>query len=68
MTVSYRLKGFEKRVLRMLFWPTRDEVIEEWRILHNEELYNLYSSSDITRAIKSRMKWARHVESTGEER
>jgi len=52
----------------MLFWPKRDKVIQEWRRLHNEELYNLYSSSDITRAIKSKMKWAKQVESTGEER
>jgi hypothetical protein len=52
----------------MLFWPKRDEVIKEWRRLHNEKLYNLYSSSDITQAIKSRMRWARHVESMGEER
>jgi hypothetical protein len=49
----------------MLFWSKRDEVIEEWRRLHNEELYDLYSSSDITQAIRSRMGWARHVESIG---
>ena len=59
---------FENRVLRTLFWPKRDEVIEECRRLHNEELNDLYSPSDITRAIISRMRWARHVESMGEER
>jgi hypothetical protein len=32
------------------------------RILHNEELHNLYSSPSIIRIIKSRrIKWAGHV-------
>jgi hypothetical protein len=38
---------FENRVLRRIFGPKRDEVTGEWRKLHNEELYNLYSSPDI---------------------
>jgi hypothetical protein len=34
----------------------------DWRKLHNEELRNLYSSSDIIRMMKSRrMKWVGHV-------
>ena len=31
---------FENRVLRRIFGPKREEVIGEWRKLHNEELYN----------------------------
>jgi hypothetical protein len=31
-----RLRAFENRVLRSVFEPKRDEVIEEWRKLHNE--------------------------------
>jgi hypothetical protein len=29
---------FEKRVLRRIFGPKSDEVMGEWRKLHNEEL------------------------------
>jgi hypothetical protein len=47
----------------------RDEVTGEWRKLHNEELNNLYSSSNIVRVIKSRrMRWAEHVALMGEGR
>jgi hypothetical protein len=31
-----------------------DEVAREWRRLHNEELYDLYSSQDFTRVNKLR--------------
>jgi hypothetical protein len=39
-------------VLRRIFGPKRDEVTEEWRKLHNEELRDLYSSPSIIRMIK----------------
>jgi hypothetical protein len=58
---------FEKRVLRRIFGPKRDEVTGDWRTLHNEEFHNLYSSPN--RMIKSRrMRWARHVARRGEKR
>jgi hypothetical protein len=41
---EHRLRVFVNRVLRRIFGPKRDEVIEGWRKLHNEELHNLYSS------------------------
>jgi hypothetical protein len=45
---------FENRVLRRIFGgPKRDEVTGEWRKLHSEELYNLYSSPNIIRQVKS---------------
>jgi hypothetical protein len=49
---EHRLKVFENRVLKRISGPKRDEVMGEWRKLHNEELRNLYSSPDIIRQIK----------------
>ena len=64
-----RLRVFEKRVLRRIFGPKRDEVTGEWRTLHNEELNDLYSSPNIVWVIKSRrIRWAEHVARMGERR
>ena len=52
---------FKNRVLIRIFGPKRDEVTGEWRKLRNEELNDLYSSPNIVRLIKSRMRWAEHV-------
>jgi len=46
---------FEIKVLRRMFRPKRDVVTGEWRKLHNDELNDLYSSSNIVRVIKSRI-------------
>jgi hypothetical protein len=51
---EHRLKVFENRVLRKIFGPKRNEITGEYRRLHNEELYDLYSASNIIRIIKSR--------------
>jgi hypothetical protein len=41
-------------VLRRIFGPKRDEETGDWRRIHNEELYSVYSSPNIIRVIKSR--------------
>jgi len=49
-----------------MFVPKRSEVTGEWERVHNEELDNLYCSSNIIRVIKLRiMSWARHVARMG---
>jgi len=56
-------------VLRKIFGPKSDEVTEEWRKLHNEELNDLYCSPNIVWVIKSRRtRWAGHVAGMGERR
>jgi len=64
-----KLRVFENMVLRRIFGPRTNEVTGEWRRLHNEELNDLYSSTNIVRVINSiRMRWAEHVARMGEER
>jgi hypothetical protein len=41
---EHSLRMFENRVLRKIFWPKKDEVTGDWRRLHIEEVYDLYSS------------------------
>jgi hypothetical protein len=39
-------------VLRKIFGRKRNEVAEEWRKVHNEELFDSYSSPNVIRVIK----------------
>jgi hypothetical protein len=55
----YILRVSDKRVLRRIFGPKREEVTGDWTRLRNEELHNLYASPNIIRVIKSgRMRFA----------
>jgi hypothetical protein len=58
-------KEHRLRVLRRIFQPRRNQVPGEWRKLYNEELNDLYSSLNILRVIKSRMRWAGNVACMG---
>jgi len=48
------LRVFEKKVLRRVFGPKRDEVTREWRKLHKEELNGVYFSPNSVQLIESR--------------
>jgi hypothetical protein len=63
---EHRLRVFENRALRGIFWPKRGEVTWGWRKIHNEEFHTLYSSPDIITMIKPRrMRWEGHVAQMG---
>jgi hypothetical protein len=56
-------------MLRKILVPERDEVRWEWRKLHKEELYDLYSSTNVIRVMKSRITiWEGYVTRMGERR
>jgi hypothetical protein len=49
-------------VLMSVFGPKWDKIMGDWRKLRNEEVCNLYSSSNIIRMIRSKsMGWVGHV-------
>jgi hypothetical protein len=51
-----------------VFGAKRGEVTGRLRKLYNEELHNMYSSVNIVRVIKSRMRWFGHRACMGEMR
>jgi hypothetical protein len=54
------------RVLRRIFGPKRKKVTGGWRKLHDEELHNLYASTNVVGVTKSRrVKWTGHVACIG---
>ena len=56
-----RLRVFENKALRNIFGDKRDGITGKWRKLHNAELHALYSSPNIIKNLKSRLRWAGHI-------
>jgi hypothetical protein len=56
-----RVFGWEQSAEENI-WTKGDEVVGDWRKLHNKEQHNLYCLPNIIRMIKlRRMRWAGHV-------
>ena len=59
---EHRLRVFENNVLRKIFWTKSNEIIGQWKKLHNPELHALFSSPNLIGNLKSgRLRWAGHV-------
>jgi hypothetical protein len=43
---------FENLMLIKIFGPKRDEATGKWKILPNEQLFDIFSSQDVIRVIK----------------
>jgi hypothetical protein len=64
---KHRLMALENRVLRKIFESNADKITGDWKRLHNEEPYGLYSSPKIMRVINSmRMRWSGRVARLGD--
>jgi hypothetical protein len=51
---EHGLRVLKNRIPRKVFQSKREEIIGDWRKPQNEELHNLYCSSDIVRMVMSR--------------
>jgi capsule polysaccharide modification protein KpsS len=60
-TVIQKLSVFERKILRRIFGPTKENKI--WRVKTNEKLYKLIKHKNITNYIKAqRLCWFGHVQ------
>jgi hypothetical protein len=60
---GHRLTVLRNRVLRVTFGSIGEKLTGGWRKMRNEELRNLYSSTNIIEMMRlTRMKKVRHVE------
>lgn len=62
-----RLRIAERRILRGIYGPVKDNTTQQYRMRTNRELEELYSQPDIVKIIKSqRLRWAGHVKRQGQ--
>jgi hypothetical protein len=54
-------------MINRLLQPEREEITEEWSISLNKKLLNLYSTLNIIRGNKFKMRWAGDVVRMGNE-
>jgi hypothetical protein len=61
-TDEKKLELFERKVLRKIFGPKKNEETNEFKHRTNDDLYELYNQPNIVAVIKSkRIGWAGHV-------
>ena len=66
-TIIQKLLVFERKLLRRIFGPTKENQI--WRIKTNEELDKLIKHKSIVTCIKAqRLSWFGHVQRTSDTR
>jgi hypothetical protein len=66
---EHRLRVFEIGVLRKVFGPKKEDVKGDCGQLHNVELYDHCSLTNIVRVIQpARMRWTGHVARVGDRR
>ncbi|KAL4154026.1 hypothetical protein QTP88_001859 [Uroleucon formosanum] len=59
---EHKFMVFERKVLRKIYGPVKDEITGEWRRRKNIELEILYGNADIVEVMRSRrLRWAGHA-------
>jgi hypothetical protein len=59
---------FENRLLKKIFGSKREEITKDWKGMRSEWHHHLYSSRNITRNIKKKMRLVGHVACMGDRR
>jgi hypothetical protein len=59
--ILYKTEGVKNRIYKKLFQATKVNVTDNWRKLHNEQLHNFYSTTNVITEIKSWIRWMRHT-------
>jgi len=64
----YMLRMFENRVLGNVFGPNDGDIMENWRKMHGEALYDFYCLPNIRIFRSMMMGWTGHVADKWERR